>query len=106
VTAYWVERRTCEIGIRMALGAGRWRVLGLILGGAFVQIGIGLAIGVPAAIFVGHLTANKLFGVAPHDFMVLAITMAVLAADAFVAAIVPARCAATMEPMSALGRAT
>ncbi|HEY6349051.1 MAG TPA: ABC transporter permease [Candidatus Angelobacter sp.] len=102
VVAYSVERRTSEIGIRMALGADRRKVLRLILGGAFVQVGIGLAIGIPATIFGGRIMASKLFGVTPHDPTVLAITTGVLMMAAFVAAVIPARRAAKTEPMLAL----
>lgn len=102
VTAYSVERRTSEIGIRMALGADRPIVLRLILSSAFLQIGIGLGIGVPLAILVGRFMANQLFGVKPYDPVVLSVTTAVLAAAAFVAAMIPARRAANTEPMWAL----
>jgi ABC-type antimicrobial peptide transport system permease subunit len=102
VTAYSVERRTGEIGIRMALGANRWNVLGLVLRSAFLQVGIGLAIGIPATIFGGRFMASQLFGVKPYDPAILGITVAVLATAAFVAALVPARRAAGLEPMRAL----
>ena len=102
VTAYSVERRTSEIGIRMALGADRLNVLKLVLSSAFVQVGIGLAIGIPATIFGGRVMASKLFGVTPHDPIVLIVTTGVLAAAAFVAAVIPARRAARTEPMRAL----
>ena len=102
VTAYSVERRTSEIGIRMALGADRMNVLKLVLSSAFVQVGIGLAIGIPATIFGGRVMASKLFGVTPHDPIVLIVTTGVLAAAAFVAAVIPARRAAKTEPMRAL----
>jgi predicted permease len=102
VTAYSVERRTSEIGVRMALGADRMNVLRLILSSAFVQVGIGLAIGIPVTIFGGRVMANKLFGVTPHDPMVLAITAIVLAIAAFFAAVIPARRAAQTEPTSAM----
>jgi ABC-type antimicrobial peptide transport system permease subunit len=69
---------------------------------AFEQVGIGLAIGIPVTIFGGRLLASQLFGVAPHDPMVLAITTVVLAAAAFVAAVIPARRAAKTEPILAL----
>lgn len=85
VTAYSVERRTSEIGIRMALGANRMNVLRLILGGAFAQVGIGLAIGIAATIFGGRVMASQLFEVTPHDPIVLEVTIAVLATAAFVA---------------------
>jgi predicted permease len=102
VTAYSVERRTSEIGIRMALGADRLSVLRMVLSGAFAQVGIGLAIGVPAAIFGGRLMASQLFGVTSRDPLVLSLTVVVLATAAFVAAVIPARRAANTEPMTAL----
>ena len=65
VTAYSVERRTSEIGIRMALGADRVNVLQLVLRGAFLQVALGLAIGIPGAILGGRAMAAQLFGVKP-----------------------------------------
>jgi predicted permease len=102
VTAYSVERRTSEIGIRMALGADRLNVLKLVLRGAFLQIGIGLAIGIPATILGGRAMATQLFGVKPYDPSILLLTTAVLSFAALVAAVVPARRAATLDPMRAL----
>jgi predicted permease len=102
VTAYSVERRTGEIGIRMALGADRMSVLKLILSSAFLQVAIGLGIGVPVALFSGRVMASKLFGVTSRDPMVLSLTALVLATAAFVAAAIPARRAANTEPMLAL----
>jgi ABC-type antimicrobial peptide transport system permease subunit len=102
VTSYTVERRTSEIGIRMALGADRLNMLAMVLRGAFAQIGIGLAIGIPVTIFGGRLMASQLYGVKSHDPFVLVITTIVLAAAAFIAAVIPARRAANTEPMLAL----
>ncbi|MGI8772287.1 MAG: ABC transporter permease [Acidobacteriaceae bacterium] len=102
VTAYSVERRTSEIGIRMALGADRLDVLRLVLWTAFLQVGIGLLIGIPATILGGRAMASQLFGVKPYDPAILLITTLVLGAAAFVAAFVPARRAASVEPMRAL----
>lgn len=102
VTAYSVERRTSEIGIRMALGADRAAVLKLVLKGAFLQVVIGLAIGVPATILGGRAMANFLYGIKPYDPVVLVVTTLVLLAAAFVAAVLPARRAANTEPMHAL----
>jgi predicted permease len=102
VTAYAVERRTSEIGIRMALGADRMNVLKMVLRSAFWQVGIGLAIGIPVTIFGGRAMASQLFGVKPYDPAVLLLTIVVLAAAAFVAALVPAQKAANLEPMRAL----
>lgn len=102
VTAYSVQRRTSEIGIRMALGADRTAVLKLVLAGAFLQVAIGLAIGIPATIFGGRAMANQLYGIKPYDPVVLLVTTVVLLAAAFVAAVVPARRAANTEPMHAL----
>jgi predicted permease len=102
VTSYSVERRTSEIGIRMALGADRLNMLGMVLRGAFLQVGIGLAIGIPITVFGGRVMASQLFGVKPYDPLVLSITTIVLSAAAFIAAIIPARRAANTEPMLAL----
>jgi len=102
VTAYSVERRTAEIGIRMALGADRLSVLKLVLRGAFLQIGIGLAIGVPATILAGYAMTTQLFGVKPYAPDILLLTTLVLAGAALIAALLPARKAATLEPIRAL----
>ncbi len=102
VTAYSVAQRTNEIGIRMALGANRGGILQMVLRGAFLQAGVGLLIGIPAAILAGHFMAGQLYGVKPWDAAVLAETAVVLALAAFVAAVLPAQRAAGIEPMTAL----
>jgi ABC-type antimicrobial peptide transport system permease subunit len=102
VTAYWVEHRTREIGVRMALGADRFNVLKLVLRGAFLEVGIGLAIGIPATILGGRAMAAQLFGVTPYDPKILLGTTAVLCLAALVAALVPARRAASLDPLRAL----
>ena len=102
VTAYSVAQRTSEIGIRMALGANRNNVLGLVLRGALVQLGLGLAVGVPVALASGRLLASQLYGVKSHDPWILVLAAVVLAACALVAGFVPARRAASIDPMRAL----
>jgi putative ABC transport system permease protein len=102
VLAYMVEQRTSEIGLRMALGADRVRVTKMVLGGAFLQIGIGLAIGIPAAIGAGKLMSNQLFGVKPWDPIMLALAALMLGLAALLASAIPARRAAGVEPMIAL----
>jgi ABC-type antimicrobial peptide transport system permease subunit len=72
------------------------------LSSAFLQLGAGLAIGIPVTIFGGRVMAGQLFGVTSHDPLLLTITGAVLALAAFFAAIVPARRAAATEPVLAL----
>lgn len=102
VTAYGVEQRTSEIGVRIALGADRGRVLGMVLKGAFLQVAIGLAIGIPAAIGAGYLMASQLFGVVPRDPLMLSVATLLLAAAALLAAIIPAQRAANLDPVIAL----
>lgn len=102
VMAYTVQQRTSEIGVRMALGADRMRVLKLVLRGAFSQVGIGLALGIPAAIGAGYLMTNQLFGVKPWDPVMLALAALMLALAALLATAIPARRAAAVEPMVAL----
>jgi predicted permease len=102
VTAYAVAQRTGEIGIRMALGADRPRILSLVLRGALLQLGIGLAIGIPAALVGGRLLANQLYGVKSYDPAILALAAAVLTACALLAGFVPAERAASIDPIRAL----
>jgi predicted permease len=102
VMAYTVEQRTSEIGLRMALGADRGQVTKMILSGAFLQIGIGLAIGIPAAIGAGRLMTSQLFGVKPWDPIMLALAALMLSLAALLASAIPARRAAGVEPMVAL----
>ena len=102
VTAYAVAQRNREIGIRMALGANRADVGKMVLRSAFLQVGVGLLIGLPAAIAAGHLMTAELFGVEAQSPLVLGTTTAMLAAVALVAAVLPARRASCVEPMEAL----
>jgi putative ABC transport system permease protein len=102
VTAYTVEQKTNEIGIRMALGADRNSVLRLILRTAFVQVLIGLAIGIPAAIAAGRGIADQLYGVKPYDPAMLAFATVMLGLAALLAAVIPARRAAAVNPTQAL----
>jgi predicted permease len=102
VTSYSVERRTGEIGVRMALGADRRSILRDVLKRALAHCGIGLAIGVPLAYAAGRLMAQHLYGVGAFDAQVSIVTLAVLSLAAAVAALVPARRAASIEPMVAL----
>jgi predicted permease len=102
VTAYTVARRRSEIGLRMALGADRRSVIGLVLAGAFTRVGIGLVLGVPLAVGAGYLLSAQLYGVAFWDPMALSVAAAALAFAAFVASVVPASKAAGLPPMIAL----
>jgi predicted permease len=102
VTSYSVARRTSEIGIRMALGAQRTNVLGLVLRGVMVQLVIGLAIGIPVALAGGQLLASQLYGVQSHDPIVLGLAVVVLAISALLAGFIPARRAASIDPIRAL----
>jgi ABC-type antimicrobial peptide transport system permease subunit len=102
VTAYAVERRTGEIGVRMALGADRSDVMKLVLRGAFLQILLGLAIGIPVAVGCSRLIAAKLYEVKGWDPLVLGVAIVTLATCAFFASIIPARRAASINPVRAL----
>jgi predicted permease len=102
VMSYFVARRTGEIGIRMALGATRQGVVAMVLRGALWQILIGLALGIPAALFAGHLMAHQLYGVGSYDPLAFIAAAAALAVCAAFAGFLPARRAASIEPMQAL----
>jgi predicted permease len=102
VTAYTVEQRTNEIGIRMALGANRGSVLTMVLRNAFIQVAAGLAIGIPVAIGAGRAIASQLYSVKPYDPGILAVATFLLGVAAFVAAIIPAQRATSVDPTRAL----
>lgn len=102
VTAYGVVRRTAEIGIRMALGADRAKVVRMVLRGASYRVVIGIAAGVPLAIGAGRLLSAELYGVTNWDPLALLLAACALSASAFVAALIPASRAASISPSSAL----
>jgi predicted permease len=102
VAAYMVARRTSEIGIRMALGADRGNVLAMVLRGAMSPIALGLAIGIPAVLAGGRAIASQLYGIKGYDPFILTSATAVLAIAAHIAAVVPARRAASIDPIEAL----
>src|SRR5262249_21180417 len=102
VTAYSLAQRTNEIGIRMVLGADKGKVLGLVLRGAFQRVAIGLLIGLPLAVGAGKLISAQLYGVSSWDPTALTIAAVALAICSFVAAIIPANRAASIQPMKAL----
>jgi ABC-type antimicrobial peptide transport system permease subunit len=102
VTAYTVARRTNEIGLRMALGADRGKIVRLVLRGAFRNVAIGLALGIPLAIAGGRLMSSQLYQVANWDPWSLVIATAALAACALIATFIPAARASGTDPMVAL----
>lgn len=102
VTAYMVARRTNEIGLRIALGATRASVTSLVLQGIFTQLGLGLAIGVPAAIAGAHLLAAQLYNTRSYDPLILFTAVAVLSTSSLLAGLLPARRAASVDPLRAL----
>jgi predicted permease len=102
MTAYSVARRRSEIGVRMALGADRGNVIGLVLGGAFTRVGIGVGLGVPLAVGAGYLLSAQLYGVRFWDPVALSVAVVALTIAAAMASIVPASRAAALAPMTAL----
>jgi predicted permease len=102
VTAYTVAQRTNEIGIRMALGADRPKVIQLILRGAFKRVLLGLILGLPLAVGAGRLISAQLYGVSSWDPLALIVAAGALAICSFFAAIIPANRAASISPMNAL----
>jgi predicted permease len=102
VTAYSVAQRTREIGIRMALGADRRKVVQLILQGAFRRVLLGLFLGLPLAVGAGRLLSSELYGVSSWDPLALVVAAGALAICSFFAAIIPASRAAAISPITAL----
>jgi predicted permease len=102
IMAYTVSRRTNEIGIRMALGAGREHVLRMVLSEATWMAGIGIAAGLGGALALGRLVASQVFGLKASDPSTLLMSAALLTLVALGASWIPARRAASVDPMRAL----
>jgi predicted permease len=102
VTAYTVVRRTPEIGIRMALGAARTRVIGMVMRGAMTQAALGLVVGAPIAILCVRYVKSQLYEITHVDPSVMIGAIAVLIAAACVAGMIPARRASSINPVQAL----
>src|SRR5205823_12919518 len=103
VIAYLVAHRTHEIGVRVALGAGRRDVLRLVVGEGVRLVAIGVVIGLLGAVAATRVIASMLFGVTATDPLTLVTVSAVLLAVALAAAVVPARRATHAAPTAALG---
>jgi predicted permease len=102
VTAWTVARQTSEIGIRMALGAERLRVIAMVMRGAMIQTVLGLAIGIPAALFCVRYVEAQLYEIKGVSPVILSIAIATLVLAAFFAGLIPARRAASIDPAVAL----
>ena len=93
---------TSEIGVRMALGANRANVVLMVLRSAFTQVGLGLALGIPVALLGARYMADQLYEVRTYDPASIMIALVVLTISAALAGLIPARRAASLEPMQAL----
>jgi predicted permease len=102
VTTYSVSRRTREIGVRMALGAPRPRIMRTIVGGPVVETLVGLALGLPLALMAGRAIASLLYGIDGQNLLVLTAVVVTLIGVAALAAAIPARRAASIDPARAL----
>jgi len=102
VLAYNATRRRDEIGIRMALGATRGQIMGLMLKEAVLLVPLGIAIGLGCSLAAGHVAASLLYGVSPHDPLQLAGATVALMAAAAMGSLLPARRASRLDPMIAL----
>ncbi|MEP7346989.1 MAG: ADOP family duplicated permease, partial [Gemmatimonadaceae bacterium] len=102
VMTYAIARRTSEIGLRVALGARRGNVIGMVLGDALKLVAGGVAVGVPLALGAARLLRSQLFGVGPTDPASIILALTVLTASAVLAALIPAIRAARVAPLIAL----
>jgi predicted permease len=102
VTAFTVARQTSEIGIRMALGAERLRVIAMVMRGAIIQTALGLAIGIPAAYLCVRFIKAQLYDTTGVSPVVLTISILTLVVAATLAGLIPARRAASIDPAKAL----
>jgi ABC-type antimicrobial peptide transport system permease subunit len=102
VMAFNVTRRTREIGIRMAVGAARANVLGMVIREVALVIAAGLVVGLPSGLALARLVRSQLYGVSPMDATSAAVAAAVVTAIALIAGFLPARRATRIDPVRAL----
>jgi putative ABC transport system permease protein len=102
VMSNFVARRTGEIGLRIALGAQRRNILGMVLGEASTMLVIGLAVGAALVLALGKIAGAMLFGLKPYDPLTISLSAVALTAVAILASYLPARRAARLDPMAAL----
>jgi predicted permease len=102
VVAFSVASRTKEIGVRMALGAPKTSVLWLVLRETMILVTVGIAIGIPVAYGLSHYVTSQLYGVTPTDLSTGLASLAILAAVAAFSGFIPARRAASIDPLKAL----
>ncbi|HXJ92764.1 MAG TPA: FtsX-like permease family protein [Terriglobia bacterium] len=102
VMAYWVARRTQEIGIRMTLGARRGDVLRLVVGRSLWVTLIGVGLGLGATLVLARLIISLLYHMKPTDPLTLAAVSAIVVAVTLLASYIPARRATKVDPMAAL----
>ncbi len=100
--SYRVNRRTAEIGVRMAMGAGRGQVVWMILRDSLTLTAIGVVAGIPLAMLIGRALSSSLYGIQPLDALTYAMAMAGVLIVAFVASAAPASRAASVDPLKAL----
>jgi ABC-type antimicrobial peptide transport system permease subunit len=100
--SYNVSRRTNEIGIRMALGAQRSGVVGMVLRESMIMVAVGVLLGLAGAVAAGRLVTSVLFGLSPTDGWTMAAAIALMAVVSLVAGYLPARRASRVDPMVAL----
>jgi len=102
IVEYSARQRTREVGIRMALGASRWRLAGLVLRTGIVPAAAGVAVGMPAALALSGVLRSLLYGISPRDVGVFLLVPMVLILVAFAASALPARRAVRLDAMTAL----
>jgi predicted permease len=102
VMAFVVARRTKELGLRMALGAARTNVVWIVMREVLMLLGVGLAVGIPAAVALGSLVSTQLYGIQARDPWIAAASVVLLATVGAVAGMIPATRASRIDPILAL----
>jgi ABC-type antimicrobial peptide transport system permease subunit len=102
VLSYFITQRRNEIGIRIALGAGRWQVISLVLRSTAAMLAVGILIGTVLALLAGRTASNMLFGLKAWDAATLVFAVLLLSVIALLASWIPARKASRLDPVAAL----